>query len=187
MKKLLIISLSISLFACNSNSTSTTKTADSTTDKTSAAPTISVGGATKITVQLTGGANAGSYTASSDEPTCSMGLTGPKSFGNQYSVNGKANNEFSSLQLLVDDYDAAKAGTDKFYIKVSFGKVLEGKAYEISGSDNSLSGKKQGSGKLTLVESGNTKTATITGKTADGVTIDATLICNSVVTASGGQ
>lgn len=183
MKKTFIIGLSIFLFACHG--TEATKVTDSAGDKKSTAPTSTSGNATKITLQITGGANAGSYAASSDEPTCSMGLTGPKSFGNQYSVNGKADNEFSSLQLIVDDYDAAKAGTDKFYIKVSFGKVLEGKAYEINGSDNSLAGKKQGSGKLTLAESGNTKTATITGKTTDGVTIDATLICNAVVTASG--
>src|ERR1700753_4400215 len=69
---------------------------------------------TAITVKLTGGANAGTFTATSAEPTCSMGLTGAKSFGNQYSVSGKKDNEFSSLQLIVDDYAAAKGGTTKF-------------------------------------------------------------------------
>ncbi len=137
--------------------------------------------ASQMTVTLTGGKNAGTYAASSDEPTCSMGLTGERSFGNQYSVGGKADNEFSSLQLIVDDYEAAKAGTDKFYIKVAFGKRLVGAAYEINGSDNSIAGKKQGSGKLTIIESGGSKTAHIEGKTDDGVSITADLTCLSVI------
>lgn len=141
---------------------------------------------TTISGTLTGGANAGSFSATSVDPTCSMGLTGPKSFGNQYSVGGKADKEFSSLQLLVDDYDAAKKGTDKFYIKVAFGKRLMGKSYEFSNSDNAIAGKKQGSaGKLTVKENGSSKTVTVTGKTADGVVINATIVCNSVVTMNG--
>jgi hypothetical protein len=138
-----------------------------------------------ITGKITGGPNAGSFSATSADPTCSMGLTGPKSFGNQYSVGGKADNEFSSLQLIVDDYEAAKKGTDKFYVKVAFGKRLVGKKYEINGSDNSMAGKKQGSGKLTIKESGSTKTASLSGKTADGIEINVTLVCNAVVTAQG--
>lgn len=138
---------------------------------------------TIINGTLTGGPNSGAFSATSVDPTCSMGLTGPKSFGNQYSVGGKADKEFSSLQLLVDDYEAAKKGTDKFYIKVAFGKRLMGKSYEFSYSDNSISGKKQGSGgKLTVKENGSSKIVTVTGKTADGVVINATIVCNSVVT-----
>jgi|GEM_PF-4254168 len=81
---------------------------------------------TTITGKITGGPNAGSFLATSVDPTCSMGLTGPKSFGNQYSVSGKADNEFSSLQLIVDDYEAAKKGTDKFYVKVAFWQKTHG-------------------------------------------------------------
>jgi hypothetical protein len=137
---------------------------------------------TLITVKLTGGANAGSYTATSATPTCSMGLTGAKSFGNQYSVSGKKDNEFSSLQLIVDDYAAAKSGTTKFYIKVAFGKQLMGNAYIINGSDNSLAGAKEGTGKLTVRESGGIRLAHIEGTTKTGVAIVADLTCYSVVT-----
>ena len=111
-----------------------------------------------------------------------MGLTGEKSFGNQYSVSGKGEHEFSSLQLIVDDYNEAKGGTDKFYVKIAFGKRLVGNKYEINSSSNALTGKKQGSGKLTIRENGSSKTVLITGKTADGVEITATLICNSFIT-----
>ena len=137
---------------------------------------------TQITVKLTGGANPGTFTATSAEPTCSMGLTGPKSFGNQYSVGGKKDNEFSSLQLIVDDYAAAKSGTSKFYIKVAFGKRLMGNAYIINGSDNSISGAKEGTGKLTIKESLTSRTAHVEGTTKAGVAIVADLTCYSVIT-----
>ncbi len=170
------------LFSCNS---SNTKNADKPIAPPNEKPVSNGADATQIKVTLTGGANAGIYTGNSTEPTCSMGLTGEKSFGNQYSVKGKGDNEFSSLQLLVDDYEAAKSGTDKFYIKVAFGKILQGKAYEINSSDNSLAGKKGGSGKLTITESGGSKIATVEGRTADGVSISATISCASVVTSDG--
>jgi hypothetical protein len=188
MKKITVFMVCIIfLMACNNAATEKTAAPAVATEKPAEKISTDGNAGTTITVTLTGGVNAGSFTASSAEPTCSMGLTGPKSFGNQYSVGGKAPDEFSSLQLIVDDYEAAKSGTDKFYIKVAFGKRLEGNKYEINGSDNSLAGKKQGSGKLTINESGAVKTATIQGKTADGVSIDAILTCNEVITAQGNH
>ena len=101
MKKLIAPFLVVLIVAScnNSDSKKTDSTATTTTDKPADKPAVTESGGTKMTVVLTGGANAGSYTASSAEATCSMGLTGEKSFGNQYSVSGKADNEFSSLQL----------------------------------------------------------------------------------------
>ncbi len=131
-----------------------------------------------ISVKLTGGANAGTYTATSADPTCSRGYSGTNSFGNQYSVDGKKDKEFSSLQLIVDNYDSAKAGTDQFMVTVSFGKLDEGNSYTISGLDN---GVKKGSGKLSIKESGSATIVTLAGTTADGVAITATITCNSVV------
>ncbi len=143
--------------------------------------------ATSITVTFTGGANAGTYTATSPKATCSRGLTGEKSFGNQYSEKGKSDKELSSLQLLVDDYDAAKRGTDQFYLKVAFGKVLMGNKYEISGSTNAMAGAKQGKGRLTLTESGGKKTVVIEGETKAGVKVKATLTCFKTLVMKNGQ
>jgi hypothetical protein len=189
MKKIIAPFFAILILAsCNNNdSKKANDNTTTTTDKPADKPASSGSGGTQITVTLTGGANSGSYTASSAEATCSMGLTGEKSFGNQYSVSGKADNEFSSLQLLVDDYEAAKAGTEKFYIKVAFGKRLMGNKYEINGSDNSIAGKKQGSGKLTITETGGSKVAHVEGKTSDGVSITAGITCNSTLTMDNGQ
>ncbi|SDM79928.1 hypothetical protein [Siphonobacter aquaeclarae] len=134
-------------------------------------------GGSRITVTLTGGANAGTYTVSTPKTTCSKGLTGPASFGNQYSEKGKSDAEFSSLQLIVDDASAAGTGTDKFYVKVAFGKVLVGRKYEINGSSNPMAGAKTGKGTLSLKEGGGKKTVTLEGETADGVKIRVTLEC----------
>ena len=181
MKKIFIATAIIFLTACNTSENQKPANTSSNKEKPVETAIVSVSGSTQITVTITGGANAGTYTATSAEPTCSMGLTGPKSFGNQYSVSGKAANEFSSLQLIVDDYRAAKSGTEKFYIKVAFGKILQGAAYEINGSENSLAGKKQGSGKLTLMESGNSKTVHAAGKTAAGIAIIVDITCLSTI------
>jgi len=189
MKKItIIIAIALFLYSCNNTTIEKTdKTKATQQASTTNKSVIETTGGTQIKVVLTGGANAGSYTASSAESTCSMGLTGKKSFGNQYSVSGKSDNEFSSLQLLVDDYEAAKLGTDKFYIKVAFGKRLMGNKYEINGSDNSISGKKQGIGKLTIIEIGGSKVVHVAGKTSDGINISADISCNTVLTDDNGQ
>lgn len=191
MKKSIIIATAFLLLGCNSstNNQAENKIPASGTAASSSAinsvPPSATG--TEISVTLTGGANAGTYTAASAGPTCSEGLTGKNSFGNQYSVQGKADNEFSSLQLIIDDKDAAKNGTDKFYLKVAFGKILHGKAYQINGGTTFLSIPKTGSGRATLDESGNTKTVTIEGKTKDGVGISAKIVCHGVETPNGVQ
>lgn len=183
MKKLITLAVTLLFLGCNNN-----KTANAASDNASAATTktdtgTSGSAGSEISVTLTGGPNAGTYHVISKDPTCSEGLTGENSFGNQYSEKGKADNELSSLQLIIDDKNAAKKGTDSFYIKVAFGKILQGKSYEINGGSSSMNMAKTGSGKATLMESGSTKTVVIEGKTADGVGISATIKCNSVITA----
>ncbi len=44
---------------------------------------------TDITIVITGGANAGSYHIAVPVSTCSLGMTGDSSYGNQYSEEGK--------------------------------------------------------------------------------------------------
>lgn len=183
MKKTLVLAVTFLLLSCNNNGNKTNKISsgegsDVTTGSTS--DTFSPGGkGADISVSLTGGANAGIYHVISKAPTCSEGLTGKNSFGNQYSATGKADNDLSSVQLIIDDKNAAKNGTDKFSFMVSFGDLLKGKFYKINTRDDS----KDGSGKATLTQSGETKTVVIEGKTADGVNISATIKCNSVNTA----
>ncbi|HET7117059.1 MAG TPA: hypothetical protein VFI29_11240 [Hanamia sp.] len=188
MKKIITFAATLFLLSCNNNGNKPAKTSGNgdsnptSNPATNDAPGSGAAG-TEINVTLTGGPNAGTYTATSADPTCSEGLTGDNSFGNQYSEKGKADNELSSLQLIIDDKDAAKKGTDKFYLKVAFGKILKGKSYEINGGTSFLEMPLTGSGKATLMESGSIKTVVVEGKTADGVGISATIKCNSMITA----
>ena len=183
MKKIISFTAILFLFSCNNTGNETNKNSgnqsvDAISGSASGATSTGNKGS-EISVTITGGPNAGIYHVITKDETCSEGLTGDNSFGNQYSANGKADNELSSLQLIIDDKNTAKQGTDKFSFMVSFGDLLKGKFYQINTRDNS----NEGSGKATLTESGSTKTVTIEGKTADGVVISATLKCNSVITA----
>lgn len=190
MKKFIPLIAAALFFGCQSTSNNKTTTiatgnTSASTTKTEKSTSGTVG--SDISVTLTGGTNAGTYHVTSKNPTCSEGLTGDNSFGNQYSEKGKADNELSSLQLIIDDKNAAKNGTDKFSISLGFGKLLGGKTYNISTLDNNSGFKPSGSGKATLTEKDGTKTVVIEGKTADGVGISATIVCNKIITANGIQ
>jgi hypothetical protein len=188
MKKFITLEATLLVLSCNSSGNKTDKTSGN--EKTSVSdrpgyidtPDKGLPGA-EITVGIKGGPNAGNYSARSAETTCSEGLTGDNSFGNQYSESGKADNELSTLQLIIDDKNAAKNGTDKFSIQVAFGKILGGKSYSNNTRDDNSGKSNEGSGTAILTESGGTKIVVIQGKTANGVGISATIKCNSIITA----
>ena len=190
MKELITIATALLFLGCNSsnNNKAANIPADSVSAPSSKTDATDSGlEGSEISVTLTGGDNAGTYHVTTKEPTCSEGLTSENSFGNQYSEKNKADNELSSLQLIIDDKNAAKNGTDKFSMAITFGKLLVGKSYEINTRDDNSGKGKDGSGKATLTENGGSKTVIIQGKTSDGVGISATLICNKIMTANGIQ
>lgn len=190
MKKIITVATALLFLGCNSstNNKTTGTSSDSNSAAASTTETNPSGPAgSEISVTLTGGANAGTYHVTSKETTCSEGLTGDNSFGNQYSEKGKADNELSSVQLVIDNKDAAKKGTDKFMVSIGFGKLLSGKTYVINTRESNSEMKNAGSGKATYTENSGTKTVVVEGKTADGVGISATLVCNKIMTANGIQ
>jgi hypothetical protein len=176
MRTLLFFATTLILIACNNSSKKNIPSASA--ENANSAHQF----ATEISVTLTGGPNAGTYHVNTKDATCSEGLTGKNSFGNQYSENGKADNQLSSLQLIINNKDSAKNGTENFSLTISFGKLLQGKSYIIDNGSTSMSSKKSGRGKATLSESGGTRTVVIEGKTDDGIGISATVKCNSLVT-----
>lgn len=186
MKRIASIVFSIAIFGCHSNNKATLSTADSASSnqQSAVAETSSGDAASTIKVIITGGANAGTYTATSNETTCSIGLAGDKSFGNQYSIDAKGDKEFSSLQLVITNMDEAKSGTGNFMVTVGFGKILNPTSYTIDGTNQA---NKKGSGTAKLSESGKEKDVTIDGTTADGIHITATIVCKSVMTSNGVQ
>jgi len=149
------------------------------------------GTATTIHLVVSGGPHAGTYDAKSENITCTYGFAGKGSWGNQYSVQGKPANEFSSLQLIVPDTKDAADGTDKFLITAGFGDLLKPSWSEHTintgaslggGSDNV---KKEGSGTITVDDKGKTGKVTFKGKTKDNVGLEGTIDCHQLMRSEG--
>jgi hypothetical protein len=130
-----------------------------------------------VHVVIANGPNAGTYDGATDRGGCSAGLTGPGSFGNQFSLpKEKDPKKFNSLQLIVPNAKAAAAGTHDFEMHVGFGPLLNRTAhYDVE------TAKKRGSGTVTVLDRGATALVTFDATTADGVKMHGTIDCKSVV------
>jgi hypothetical protein len=110
-------------------------------------------------------------------------LTGPGSWGNQYSVSGKQANEFSSLQLIVPDAKDAADGTDDFLMTVGFGELFkEGYSEHVIDSQKKSSTKK-GSGTITVDDRKTGGKVTFKGKAEDGTGLEGTIVCHQLLRA----
>ena len=150
---------------------------------TSTPTTAPAGGGQSVSVTLTGGPDAGTYTGT-DNPNCSVGIVGPGGWGTQYSVADAADDQLSSLQLVSpaagaeDDPDSMFSGT-KFLMTVTIGPLAETSArtYEVQVVTENSDDEPSGSGSARVVDSGATATIFANGTTADGVAIDAIVNC----------
>ncbi|HEY1015878.1 MAG TPA: hypothetical protein VGE07_24425, partial [Herpetosiphonaceae bacterium] len=133
-----------------------------------------------IKLTLTGGQDAGSYEVTTKDGACSYGIAEAASWGNQYSIATADPAAFSSLQLIAASVDPA-SGTNQFMTTVSFGELFSaaGRNYEIKALDGDEDG--AGSGTVLVDDRGETATIRIQGQTAEGVGIDATIECLSVI------
>jgi len=133
----------------------------------------------KVHLEVTGGKHAGTYDTQMKEGGCSYGLAGDGSWGNQFSIDTKDPNQFSSLQLIVPNAKAASGGTSKFQLTAGFGPIFgEGAtSYDVNPSE------KKGSGKLTVDDKGSSGKVTFDAKTADGVGLKGTIECDVVIRA----
>lgn len=138
-------------------------------------------GGTTVTVVLTGGSDAGTYTGS-DDPKCTVGLIGPQAWGVQWSIDGGPK-QLSSVQLVsaapgkADDPSAMFQGT-VMLLSIGVGPLLQGNTYEID--DKTDDSQDQGSGSVQVQDNGDTAVIHASGTTKDGVGIDATINCPSV-------
>ena len=130
-----------------------------------------------VHVVIANGPNAGTYDGQTDRGGCSAGLTGPGSFGNQFSLpKEKDPKKFNSVQLIVPNAKAAAAGTHDFELHVGFGPLLNRSAeYQVNPS------KGKGSGTVTVADKGATASVTFDATTAAGVKMHGTIDCKSVL------
>ena len=136
----------------------------------------------KVHLEVTGGPHAGTYDAEMKDGGCSYGLAGEGAWGNQYSIDTKDAKQFSSLQLIVPNTKAAAGGSSTFQLTAGFGPLFgDGAAtYDVNTTSN---GRKQGSGKVTVDDKGNTGKVSFDAKTGDGVGLKGTIDCSSVMRA----
>lgn len=180
--------LALALAACGGGTASSTDagtddgsdaTATATAPATDDGSAGDAGGdaAASIDVTVAGGEFEGSYSGSVPDGGCSRGATGENTFGLQYSTDEDV--ELSSLQLIVNDADAAAGGTDDFMTMLTFGDILEGTTVDVEPAESN------GSGMVTVDDRGDTATITIDAETSDGMAIDATVECHSVFDFGG--
>ena len=164
--------------ACKKGETEARSPEDATVN----VPATSPGGtATTIHLVVEGGKHAGTYDAKSSDITCSYGITGPGTWGNQYSVTGKKPNEFSSLQLIIPDAKDAADGTDEFLMTVGFGELFkEGYSEHVIDSQKKSSTKK-GSGTITVDDRKTGGKVTFKGKAEDGTSLEGTIDCHQLL------
>lgn len=146
-------------------------------------------GGSVATVTLTGGPDAGTYAAAADiAPNCSQGIIGPEGWGVQLTNLVAANNELGSVQLVAaapgkaDDEGAFFRGTE-FLMTITIGPSFGtgSRNYEIGVYTDSSDKETSGQGSAQVTDNGATAVIHATGTTADGVGIDATVNCPSVV------
>jgi len=147
--------------------------------------TASLAADVKETVHLvvTGGPNAGTYDATTDRGGCTYGFTGKGSWGNQLSQpKEKDPRKFNSLQLIVPDTKKAATGTHEFYINVGFGPLMK-RAAEYKVETRTGEPKHTGSGTITVIDRKTTGQVLFDVKTAEGVKLNGTIDCKSVMRA----
>jgi hypothetical protein len=146
--------------------------------------------ATVMDVKLGSGADTGSHRATSSSVTCTYGLSttgedAEDALGNQFADDSSSG--LSALELLVPDAKVASTeGTDAFMLTVRIGKPTKAHRYRVNSLPESYGvGKEAGSGMVTFDDRGAVGIVSIRGKTADGVTIDATIRCNRILDGDG--
>jgi hypothetical protein len=134
-------------------------------------------------VVLTWGANAGTYSATG-ETRCSNGLVGPQAWGVQFSTDTATAGQLSSVQMVVaaagkeSDPNATFPGTG-FLMTVTIGPLFGGTNFEVAVNTDAT--KSKGSGSATVQDNGSTATIQASGTTLDGVGIQATVNCDTVI------
>lgn len=166
--------------ACSSKESATADSTGTSAGSASASSASSGASKGKIHLEVSSGANAGTYDVEMKDAGCSYGLAGEKAWGNQYSIDTSDPKQFSSLQMVVPDAKAAANGTSEFQMTVQFGPLFGngGASYDVSTRPGAA--RKGGSGTVTVQDQGNTGKVTFDAKTAEGVGLKGTIDCESV-------
>ncbi|HUF31211.1 MAG TPA: hypothetical protein VMM77_11225 [Gemmatimonadaceae bacterium] len=131
---------------------------------------------TAMMVTLTGGPNAGTYTAASGSQTCSVGANGVDVWSSQF-VDDTATSGLGSMQVMIPGEERARQGTGTFYFAMVLGNFMQGTDYVIETRPQTQNA---GSGTARVVDTGESATITVEGVTRDSVQVRAEIRCRDV-------
>ncbi|HSJ64834.1 MAG TPA: hypothetical protein VK922_13145 [Gemmatimonadaceae bacterium] len=138
--------------------------------------TANIDAATAITVTLTGGPHAGTYTTYSDQPLCAVG-TNEENLWSAQLADDTVTAGLGAVQVMIPDTTAARAGTGVFHFSAIVGSMMQGTDYTIESRPRTRA---VGRGTATVNDTGTGATITIEGVTRDTVQLRAEIRCREV-------
>jgi hypothetical protein len=138
--------------------------------------TANINAMTAITVTLTGGPHAGTYTAASDDRLCAVGANEVDVWNVQL-VDDTATTGLGAVQVMIPDTTAAAAGTSVFHFSAIVGSMMQGTDYSIESRPQT---QQIGRGTATVTDDGTRATIVIEGVTRDTVQLRARIDCRQV-------
>ena len=127
--------------------------------------------AVEVKLELTGGANPGTYLARSAQAGCTQDVTGPGSWSVQLTDWSGAKDGLRSLQLMLP----SRAAPEQFYLGLVFGDFFTGTVHEIETRDRAV--ERHGAGRAMVIKDRTSDIAVEKGWTKDSVAIVATITC----------
>lgn len=137
---------------------------------------------TSLSVQVTGGDHEGAHKLTSADSYCTVGNSDADSWDTSFGDNAPDPGGLSVFVLTLPHIEGVGAGTSDFFASAGFGAYGDEGYTEYTLDPTNANG----SGTLTLEQEDRKRAVvTVTGETAEGVTLSATLTCNDVTNMSG--
>jgi hypothetical protein len=136
---------------------------------------------TLISLDLTGGDNAGSYEVTQEDSSCLYGTSNGDDWRTLYGSDTSKDGTLSTVLLVIPNTTEAASGSTDFFFSAGLNEY-GGDAYleYILDPPNS-----NGTGTVTVQKDGSEATLSITGQTSAGVKVNATITCNNVLEVGG--
>jgi hypothetical protein len=136
---------------------------------------------TLISLELTGGDDAGSYEVTQEDSSCLYGTSNGDDWRTLYGSNTSKDGTLSTVLLVIPNTTEAASGSTDFFFSAGLNEY---------GGENYLEyildpPNSNGTGTVTVQKDGSQATLTITGQTSASVAVNATITCNNVLEVGG--
>jgi hypothetical protein len=136
---------------------------------------------TLISLELTGGDNAGSYEVTQEDSSCLYGTSNGDDWRTLYGSDTSQDGTLSTVLLVIPNTSEAASGSTDFFFSAGLNEYgSEAYLEYILDPPNS-----NGTGTVTVQKDGSEATLNITGQTSAGVDVNATITCTNVLEVGG--